>query len=112
MGLMAYLPFEEQRLNPNGVLEQVFSVNDRRQFKDRTTGEIIDRIVPLIPVTNNQSPITNLADKANFAPVRTNSLLSKLNFGWTFNQEELLINLKMQDVEINKQTVYVTVRDV
>ena len=107
MGLMAYLPFQEQKLNPNGVLEQVFSVNDRRQFRD-ANGNVVEKVVPLVLTANAESK----ADKANFAPVRTNNMLSKLNFGWTFNQEELLINLKMQNAEINKQTVYVTVRDV
>ncbi len=111
MGLMAFLPFEEQKLNPNGILEQVFSVNDRREFRDRTTGEVIDKVVPLV-ITNNKSQITNWADAADFAPTSDKGLLSKLNFGWTFNQEELLINLKMLDGEINKQTIYVTVRDV
>ena len=48
MGLMAYLPFEQQKQNANGVLEQVFSVNDGRQFRDVTTGEILDKVVPLI----------------------------------------------------------------
>ena len=106
MGLMAYLPFQEQRLNPNGVLELVYSPNDQRVFRD-PNGNEVEKIVPLV-ITKAD----NLADKANYAPVRTNSMLSKLNFGWTFNQEELLLNIKMQDNEINKQMVYITVRDV
>ncbi len=110
MGLMAYLPFEEQKLNPNGILEQVFSVNDRREFRD-VNGNVVDKVVPLV-IINDKSQITNLADKANFAPTSDKGLLSKLNFGWTFNQEELLINLKMQNNEINKQNIYITVRDV
>ena len=36
MGLMAYLPFEESYTNANGIIEQRFSVNDRRVFKDAT----------------------------------------------------------------------------
>ena len=110
MGLMAYLPFEEQKQNANGVIELVFSPNAQRVFKD-PNGNIVDKEVPLI-LTNDQSPITNLADKTNYAPVAGNALLSNLNFDWAFNQDELLINLLMQDREINKQTVYVTVRDV
>ncbi|MBE6311939.1 MAG: T9SS type A sorting domain-containing protein [Bacteroidales bacterium] len=107
MGLMAYLPFEEQKQNANGVLELVFSPNDQRIFKD-SNGNIIDKVVPLI-VESNQS---YMADKAVYAPVIGNALLTTLNFDWAFNQDELLINLKMQDREINKQTVVVTVRDV
>ena len=107
MGLMAYLPFEEQKQNANGVLELVFSANDQRQFTD-PNGNVIEKVVPLL-IESNQ-PI--LADKAIYAPVTGNELLSKLNFDWAFNQDELMINLKMQDREINKQTVVVTVRDV
>lgn len=110
MGLMAYLPFEAQKQNPNGVLELVFSVNDQRQFRDRESGEVIEKVVPL--VLGSQPSLADKADKTDFAPTSDKGLLGKLNFGWTFNQEELLINLKMQDNEINKQTIYITVRDV
>ena len=106
MGLIAYLPFQEQRLNPNGVLELVYSPNDQRIFRD-PNGNEVQKVVPLV-LTNAEQ----CADKTNHAPVSTNSMLSKLNFGWTFNQEELLLNIKMQDNEINKQMVYITVRDV
>ncbi len=111
MGLMAFLPFQEAKENESGIIELVFSVNDQRQFKT-ADGRVIDKVVPLIPVTGNPSPITALADKAHSAPVRTQGLLTKLNFDWSFNNDELLINLNMQDKEINKQTIYITVRDV
>ena len=107
MGLIAYLPFSKQVLNPNGILELVFSPNDRRTFKD-PNGAVVDKVVPLVLTPD----AAGLADKIDFAPVRDHGLLNKLNFGWAFNTDELLINLKMQDYEINKQTVYVTVRDV
>lgn len=112
MGLMAYLPFEEQKQNANGVIELVFSPNDQRVFKD-PNGNIVDKEVPLINEKMvNGKMVNELADKTNYAPVAGNALLSKLNFDWAFNQDELLINLLMHDREINKQTVYVTVRDV
>ena len=110
MGLMAYLPFEAQKLNANGILELVFSVNDQRVFKD-ANGNVVEKEVPLV-VESQKSKVEGLADKANYAPVTGSALLSKLNFDWAFNQDELLINLKMQDREINKQTMYITVRDV
>lgn len=112
MGLMAYLPFEEQKQNANGVLELVFSVNDQRQFRD-VNGNVVNKVVPLL--AEYQPYIADLsthADKAIFAPVTGFGLLTKLNFDWAFNQDELLINLKMADREINKQTLYITVRDV
>ena len=107
MGLIAYLPFSKQILNPNGILELVFSPNDQRVFKG-PDGNVIDKVVPLVLTPD----AAGLADKTDFAPVRDHGLLNKLQFGWAFNTDELLINLTMQDYEINKQTVYVTVRDV
>ena len=107
MGLIAYLPFSKQILNPNGVLEIVFSPNDQRIFKG-SDGNVIDKVVPLV-LTKDAA---GLADKTDFAPIRDHGLLNKLKFGWAFNSEGLLINLTMQDYEINKQTVYVTVRNV
>lgn len=106
MGLIAYLPFEEQFLNPNGVLEQRFSINDRRQFKD-AYGKVIDKVLPLV-----DGDITALADNTQNAPVTSHGALTKLNFDWSFNGDELMINLNMLDKEINKQSIYITVRDV
>ena len=112
MGLMAYLPFEQQVQNANGVLEQVFSINDQRIFRD-PNGNVVNKAVPLVTdsIVNGKA-ITALADKTSYAPVSGMGLLSKLNFNWTYNNEELLINLKMADYEVNHQPVFVTVRDV
>lgn len=110
MGLMAYLPFEQQQLNANGILELVFSVNDQRQFRDKSTGEVVDKVVPLI--VNQPATLQGMSDKISYAPVRNHGLLSKLYFDWAFNNDELLINIKNADKEINKQSLFVTVRDV
>ena len=111
MGLMAFLPFEKQKENNNGIIELIFSPNDERQFKD-SEGNIVHKEVPLIPVTGNPSPISSLADKTDYAPVRSRGLLSKMNFTWTYDRTELLLNLNMADREVNKQNIYITVRDV
>jgi hypothetical protein len=110
MGLFAYLPFEEQYINPNGIIEQRFSINDRRTFKD-ANGNVVNKIVPLV-MSNDQSPITNLADAANNAPIKSHGVLNKLYFNWAFNNDELMINILNRDYEVNKQSIYVTVRDV
>jgi len=107
MGLMGYLPFEEQYLNPNGVLAQRFSVNDRREFKD-ANGNVIDKVVPLVI-----SPVTDeMQDDEQNAPVNDHGQLTKLRFDWSFNNDELMVNILNQDYEINKQSIYITVRDV
>ena len=103
MGLMAYLPFEEQYTNQNGIMEQRFSVNDQRVFKDGK-GNVVNKVVPLL-LDNAQTSTDN-------APVKSHGELKKLHFNWAFNNDELLINILNRDYEVNKQSIYVTVRDV
>ena len=107
MGLMAYLPFEEQYTNPNGIIEQRFSVNDRRVFKD-ANGNVVNKIVPLVLGDG----LSVMGDNTLNAPVKSNGVLNKLYFNWAFNNDELLINILNRDYEVNKQSIYVTVRDV
>jgi len=111
MGIFGYLPFEQQVLNPNGVLELVFSPNDQRVFRD-PNGNVVDKVIPLITRVEGAASAEAMADKINHAPTRDQGLLTKMMFDWAFNNDELLINLNMDDREINKQTVYITVRDV
>ena len=111
MGLMAYLPFQEMKENANGILEQVFSINDQRVFKT-SEGDVVEKIQPLILSVSDSSDVHDLGDRALSAPVQDIGQLTKMNFDWTFNNDELLINLNMRDREINKQTIYITVRDV
>jgi len=111
MGIFGYLPFEQQILNPNGVLELVFSPNDRRIIRD-PDGNVVDKVIPLITRVESAASAEAMADKINHAPTRDQGLLTKMKFDWAFNNDELLINLNMEDREINKQTIYVTVRDV
>ncbi|MBP5658718.1 MAG: hypothetical protein J6W89_01725, partial [Paludibacteraceae bacterium] len=109
MGLIGYLPFEEQFLNTSGVLQLRFSGNDRRIIRDKTTGDVINKVIPLVidPTSWEQ-----IADGDNNAPVKSGGLLTKLNFDWSFNNDELMINILNRDYEVNKQSIYVTVRDV
>jgi len=107
MGLMGYLPFEEIYQNSSGVLQQRFSVNDQRIYKD-PNGKIVDKVVPLI-----LSDVTEaMQDHSENAPVNDHGQLTKLRFDWSFNNDELMINILNQDYEVNKQSIYVTVRDV
>ena len=106
MGLVGYLPFEEMKENESAIMELVFSVNDHREIIEN--GKVIEMHDPL--VLDDISTLTG--DKDNYAPVGASGHLSKLSFDWSFNIDELMINLKMLDKEINKQSVYVTVRDV
>ena len=109
MGLIAFLPFSEQKENSNGILEEVFSINNRRIVTQN--GLVVNMVQPLI-VTPDSAAIAAMADASDHAPARERDLLTKMNFDWSYNNDELLINLNMQDREINKNNVYITVRNV
>ena len=55
MGLMAYLPFQEEKENGNGIIELVFSVNDQRQYKT-SDSTVIEKVVPLIRASESAPP--------------------------------------------------------
>ncbi len=106
MGLMAYLPFEQQILNASGVLENVFSIYDQRLIRlpdgsYKTTGI---RMVQDDPATLAHQPVN--------APTISLGKLTKLKFDWSFHNEELIVNILNQPDEINKQSMFITVRDV
>ena len=108
MGLMAFLPFEQMKENQSGIYELVFSPNDRRIFKD-SKGNVLNKIVPLV---SEQMVTDAMKDKVDHAPVHSHGQLTKLHFDWSFNNDELIINILNKDNEINKQSVYITVRNV
>ena len=111
MGLMAYLPFSEMKENESGILEQVFSVNDQRVFKT-SEGDIVEKVQPLITGITDGTDINDLGDKTQSAPVVDLGQLTKIKFDWAFNNDELMININMRDWQINKQQMYITVRNV
>ena len=111
MGLMAYLPFSEMKENESGILEQVFSVNDQRVFKT-SEGDIVEKVQPLITGITDGTDINDLGDKTQSAPVEDLGQLTKIKFDWAFNNDELMININMRDWQINKQQMYITVRNV
>ena len=111
MGLVAWLPFSEQVENSNGIMEEHFSINNRKIYRT-TDGTVVDKIQPLTLAPGFDTLSTLFATDEDIAPVRERGLLTKLNFDWSFNQDELLININMLDREINKNNIYITVRNV
>lgn len=109
MGLIAYLPFNEQRENANGIMEEVFSVNNQRIVK--SGGEVVPTVQKLV-LWPSEDSLARMADGSVRAPIRERDRLTKLNFDWAFNSDELLINLNMADREINKNSIFITVRNV
>ena len=106
MGLINLLTFSCVKRNASNVMEQMFTPDNRRVFRD-ANGNVVAKSQPLLV-----DDLSAQADKSNYAPVRDRGLLTNLPFNWTYQQADLLINIKAQPREINKRTMYLTVRDV
>ncbi len=106
MGLINLLTFSAVKRNAFNSMEQVFSTDNRRVFKD-ANGNVVSKAQPLLV-----DDLSQQADKNNYAPVHDRGQLTNLPFNWTYRDSELLINIKAQTKEINKRTIYLTVRDV
>jgi hypothetical protein len=106
MGLINLLTFSQSQRNSSGVMELVFSPNNQRVFKD-ANGNVIHKEQKLL-----LDDLSARADKINTAPVSDRGQLTSLPFTWNYQLSELMINIKSQPREINKRTMYLTVRDV
>lgn len=106
MGLINLLTFSQIKRNESNVQELVFSPNNQRVFRDANGNKIVKEQPLLIDDLSAQS------DKNNSAPIRDRGQLTQLPFTWNYQLSDLLINIKAQPREINKRTMYLTVRDV
>ena len=101
MGLQVFMPFERTVNNANGVPEQRFSMRN----------EVVSTKIPndtLITAAIDVSKITS--DIA--APLKQQDVISNLNFSWSSTDTDLQINLDMEDREINKRNIFITVSGV
>ena len=111
MGLMALLTFSDDQENSSGIIRKVFSPNDQRVFKTSEGVVVEGKVQPLIDSAYIEQAKAQ-ADYLNLPPAREKATLSKMNFDWAYNNDELMINLNMFDYEINKQNIQITVREV
>lgn len=109
MGLLCNLSFQRDALNGNSIYETVYSPYNTKVFTDPLTGQELDKLVRLVRTDDD---IVKTMMLSGAGPVRENDKLSKLNFNWTSKDNELVVNLNMADREINKQNIFVTLRDV
>ncbi len=109
MGLIAYLPIGVREESTFGVWEVRYSPYNARVFRDND-GNVLNKKQLL--VLTPDSVATTMTDKSETAPMREALSCTNFNFSWANNNDELLINLKMLDKEINKQNVFITVRNV
>ena len=106
MGLINLLTFSKIKRNSANIMELVFSPENQRVFKD-ANGKVIEKEQILLV-----DDLSQQADKNNSAPVRDRGQLTRLPFTWNYQLSDLMINIKAQPREINKRTMYLTVRDV
>ena len=109
IGLLCNLSFQRNALNGNSIYETVYSPYNTKIYTDALTGEDLNTKVRLVRTSDEEMQGLMVAGTG---PVRENDKLSKLNFNWTSKDNELVVNLNMADREINKQNVFITLRDV
>lgn len=109
MGLLCNLSFQRDALNASSIYETVYSPYNTKVYTDPLTGQELDKQVRLV---HTDDDVVKAMMLSGAGPVRENDKLSKLNFNWTSKDNELVVNLNMADREINKQNIFVTLRDV
>ena len=108
MGLLAYLPFSRselqsdnsQRLMPTGI--------SLKKYKDNHGNIVESRRDTLI----SQDVITANADRTNYAPMKNIGNLENIKFSYVADGKDLLINLDVPDYQIEKNNIFLTVKEV
>lgn len=113
MGLEYYFPFEMEK-TVNGTYQDMFSPYNMKYNEVKVNGESTGEWA--IDGTDmfklGEEEIGNVDDKTSYCPVYPATGLTNIPFSWTATDNELQINLKKSDREINHQTLTVTVRNV
>ena len=108
MGLLAYLPFSRselqsdnsQRLMPTGI--------SLKKYKDNHGNIVESRRDTII----SQDVITANADRTNYAPMKNIGNLENIKFSYVADGKDLLINLDVPDYQIEKNNIFLTVKEV
>lgn len=107
MGLLYYLPFSRMQRSNNDVMEPVFSPLNSIERNEHNAPRYNARLL-----LDDDSVLRNLASRQSYAPVRDRGELTNIGFTWTSKDNELIIRLNPIDRLVNKQNIFVTVRDV
>lgn len=113
-GLMYNLPFEMDKSNSQDMYESVFSLHNHVFTISTDTYERQDSLSAMVDaeVLADSKLMDRLDDRHNYPVVKTLTGIENLDFGWTATNNELQINIKKKDAEINHQQLFVTVRGV
>ena len=108
MGLLCYLPFSTRELSSYSIYETEYSPYNAIIYRD-VNGNVVNKKVRLVktPDSSARKMLSNVT-----APIRDKDDLTKLKFSWASRDNELVINLDMPDREINKQNIFISLRDV
>lgn len=114
IALQAYLQLHRRHLNPNGIYEIAPSIFNEVCKRDEATGKIaveanMNKDTLLFC---NANLLAAMWDKEDYAPVQEASPMGKLNYQYKAKDDQLLIELTDPEKQINKQQVYISVREV
>ncbi len=105
LGLIVNLPFSTAGPNDYNFIENVF--DDKNHLTKKTSNAAIAEKKVI-----KSAYAKDMTDNVSVAPVKAKDLISTLGFSFASKDNELVINLKVDDAEINKQNVFITVYDV
>ncbi|MCQ2324661.1 MAG: hypothetical protein MJZ58_00520 [Paludibacteraceae bacterium] len=114
IALQAYLQLHRRHLNPNGIYEIAPSIFNEVCKRDEATGKIaveanMNKDTLLFC---NPALLAAMWDKEDYAPVQEASPMGKLNYQYKAKDDQLLIELTDPEKQINKQQIYISVREV
>lgn len=114
MGLECFLPFEMDDESENGNHKSVFSPYNMKYNEEKVNGEPTgNRVLDLTDMFKlSEEEIKNVNDETLYCPVYPATGLTNIPFSWTAADNELQINIKKADRDINHQTLTITVRNV
>lgn len=104
LGLLVNLTFSEGTLDSDGNVNNSYSGRNHLD-ENKRNGENANKMVV-------KTDVKEMSQTQSIAPVRDKDLISPLKFSYASKDNELVINLNVDDAEINKQNVFITVYDV
>lgn len=108
LGLKAYMPFTAEKESDQGVMFNDSCVYNCTYSKDENGKWIKSKVRMVIDGFDAKN---NLCTN-DHAPIREMPSLENLDFSWSSTGTALQININRADKDINKQTLFVTVRGI
>ena len=107
LGLRCYLPFDQRVKNAASIYETHYSPYNARLYYNSDKQEwYAKQDTVVISELDDQSTTKDVC------PLIRNSEYEKMRFSWTSRDNDLVINLKMPDAEINHKSIFFSLRDV